>query len=428
MGQVVFKLEADEAKAVQGILRVTDALKKAGAATDGLKRQGKSMGARFAMDLKAMALGYIGIGAAVAIASKALAKMNEIRERGAKRAKTAESSLQKLVQLSGGDTEELQYMMAGVRETSASQGVSLERAAGLQFALESNQAAGYRKRFGKTFQLLDDPAVAVESAATLQKAMGRGETGDLGQVLNKLFAAAAVSKTTVEQLGPAASQAAKSVGRLGGTDEEFLASLSQLSRSTKDVGVAATQIQSFADAILKRGIKADGLLDAARQIQAMGIPDAKLQEFFGRKEGTKGFLNLVDQAGAIRGTTADLNRIDAERGENDLLGRLMKARASDPLLDQLRRGRIAEAPGNTFGAIAALQEQQIVDLEAREIERRFGSGGGGRALVAIHGMVNDASMTLFGSAASSISPSESAAERTVRNAFKNTNAQVEGGP
>ena len=443
MGQVVFKLEADEAKAVQGILRVTDALKKAGAGTDGLKSKGKSMGARFATDLKSMAAGYIGVQAAIRLASAALQKYNEIRQRGADRIRGAESSMQKLAQLSGGDPAQMARMTAAARLTAKTEGVSAGRGADLQFALESMGMAAHRKTFASTFRLADDPALLAGGAGTMQAAMGKAETGSARQVLNKLFGASAVSKTTVEEFAPAATTAARSVGRLGGSDEEFLAALAHVSKATKSADVGGTQIGAFADVMRKKGIGGSGLMAAARQVQAMGMDDATLIKWFGRKEGRKGYENMLALAGPIAGTTAELGRIDAERGPDDLLGRMLGARESDPQLKAARDLRLAEQPGNVYGGMSRLAEKELFESRQRWLEEQMGDDPAGRAIATGREVAGAATMQIgmqpeealykagVNIFSALLAPSAAAlldASENMQRAAANGNLHTEGGP
>ncbi len=72
MGQVTFKLEGDEAKAVQAFLKVVDVQKKAEQGLDRMGRKGKQTGTAFSRmskgmtgELRGMAMQFVGIGAAI---------------------------------------------------------------------------------------------------------------------------------------------------------------------------------------------------------------------------------------------------------------------------------------------------------------------------------------------------------------------------
>ncbi len=238
-------------------------------------------------DIAKMALQYVSVGAAVAAVTKLIQVQNEERKRGLEIGKQAENALGKLIQLGGGDVTRTKQLIENAKRISTRGGVSLERGANLEFVLGSLGLGAERDLFTDFFGIAD-PEQLASGVATLQKGLGVKETGGAKQVLSKLLRAAAVSKATVSQFAPAASQVAASARAAGIGDEELLATLAEISKPAKTIDIAATQLDAFLNVLIKKSITGKGIVGAAREIGAEGFFQAgPLQALVEKTAGQK---------------------------------------------------------------------------------------------------------------------------------------------
>lgn len=337
-------------------------------------RESRSASGSAASDLKSMAAGWVSVGAAIAGATRLMNTYYQQKRRNVANAQAAEQPLRALLQLSGGDQAQYARMMSAAQASAQQTGTDLATAAGWQFAMESMGLAGSRRTLAGLHMLGLDPGAMAEGVSTLQNAMGRRETGSARLLLNKMLAGSKVSKTGADQFGAAASQAAKTVGLVGGTDEELLSSLAILSTSTESASVAATQIDAFAAALMKRGMTG-GLFANVRRIRALGLSDQELQKFFGRKEGVKGFLGLSDQMDRIAPLAGQLGSMRA--GPGDYLSGLEAVGAADPLLSAALERRRARAGHDVAGAASELTRDARVDRTRRYLAEQGPLGAAG---------------------------------------------------
>lgn len=325
---------------------VVDGAKVAGGATDEWK--GKVL---------AVAAGYLSIRGGVNLVTAALRDMEAERKRGAEAIKRSEMGMASLAQLAGGDPEKLKHMISEAKASAKQGGMGLTEGAKLQFTLESLGVAKHRELFAQLYGVVGEPAALAEGAKTLQTAMGKGETGSIRQVLNKLLKASAVSKTTVEAFAPAATIGAKGMAAIGVSDEEYLAALAKVSEGLKSVDEAGTQLQAFAEVVIKKGVGGKGLVGRAMEIEKMDLSPEKLLKFFGRKEAWKGFQSIIAQQGEIGDVTAALQRVDTETGgKGDYVGRMLESYGGIPELKEAKKLR-----------------QKSQELEVEE-QKQFGVG------------------------------------------------------
>lgn len=361
MAGITMSFDAETAKAVQGFLKIENAEKKLEQRMERLKQKnqnlnksGKRGSSEWQQQLKSLAGSYLGVQGAIAAVTKGLQMMRQEIERAKQIGASAEMPLAKLAQLSGGDPRQMRRMVTAAKRSAREGGMSVEQAAGLQFSLESMGLAGDRKLFAELYAPSGgDVAPLAEGVATLRDAMGAGETGDTRALLNKLFTASAVSKTGVEQFAPAATIAAQTAGAVGASDEELMATLAYLSRSTKSAEVAGTQISAFSKGLIGTEYEGMGLLEAARAIDARSMSNEELQKFFGRIEGFKGFRGIMGQFSDIEALTGQLGAAQsAPRGRDAVSGIIGASRSVDEI-----RGAAAQRTARASADIAILENQ-----------------------------------------------------------------------
>ena len=100
MANVTFKLEADEADAVRGFLKLVEAQKQTEQQFDRTTKKGKDHSDMLdSIDFTGAAAGFLSVSAAIETARKAFERYNKERQDGADRLKGSEFEMSKLVQL-----------------------------------------------------------------------------------------------------------------------------------------------------------------------------------------------------------------------------------------------------------------------------------------------------------------------------------------
>lgn len=350
MGQVTFRLEGDEAGAVRAFLSLTKAQQQAelgamkyGRASKQANEDTATFGDKAFKSVSNLATGYLSVAAAAGVALKAITDLNAKREETATGAKEGAYRRGALLQLGGGDPAQFRRMIAEVRKSRTEAGLTGQEAEELQFLLESMGEADQRE-FMAGFKFIADPKRLAEGASTLKRAFGEKETGGSREIVNKMLAASAMSKTTLEQFAPAATISAQMVSEIKGTDEELLGTLSILSRAVKDADVASTQMAALGKVIMVHNLGGQGLLKGVAAIgkEIEGMDEAERVEYFGRIEGFKGYLAILKNLPDIERAIADVQTAGAETGVGDLSDRMKAARQADPRLAALRSQAMAE--------------------------------------------------------------------------------------
>jgi hypothetical protein len=209
--------------------------------------------------------------------------------------------------------------------------------------------------------------------------------------VNKLLAASATSKTSLGQFAPAASMAAQTVSKIGGSDEELLAATAHMTKATKSPEVAGTQINSLATALIKKGMTSKGLFGAVEEIQSKGMSAKQLQKFFGRTEAFKGFESMVKLMPEMKSTEADLRSVQRKGEGRDLVSGMQRTYRSDPRLQWYRQEKIAKQREKMASENAGVEQMQRETAVSnyRTISKQSGEPAIGRLL-------NTAAMEIMG--------------------------------
>jgi Phage-related minor tail protein len=386
MANVKFILDADEARAVNGFLKVVESQRKAERGFDRVSKKIDKKNNKLASfasgqvsSLGKMALGWVGVGSAIAGASALLAKHNELNDKAANRARSSEFSLGALSQLAGGDKKEMARMVSEAKKTSTGAGIGLDEAANLQFNLESFGIGDKREMFANLVGTVNDPSALAEAAVTMQTAFGKDEAGGIRAIINKGLAASSVSKTTLNQMLTSMSQAAPSLKQIGASDEESLGALAVLSKARKSSDVAATELDALSAVIMKKGLSGNGLLGGMGKIDkaTAGMSDAEMLTYFGRKEGFKGYQTLKDNMPAVlsAGKTVQSGNIT---GDGDMVAGAIEARRSVDVVKAMEDTRISKQRKEQVNmddkAVGELTALQMVNNETTNAIKRDEAG------------------------------------------------------
>ena len=353
MGTITFRLESDDAGAVRGFLRLTDAQRKAEMQALKVGRASKKVGgdAKAGADsaessLVRMATNFVSIAAAIGLAKKAQQELNEERRRGAEGIKEAEFSYAKLGQVATSEAD-LRHLIAESEKSRHETGMTAREAGDLQFSLRSMGADPDREFFASLYQATGQQPLAVaEGAKTLVAAMGTKEVGTVRQAANKLLVASRASKTSVEKLGPAAAIPAQQAKMAGASDEELLASMASmtagLGTGESAANLAGTQLASLSTALVKLGMGGKGILAGVEQIEKLGLSDAALMEKLGRKEAVSGFKLISENKAEIRKLMVEIGREQTLGPGKGYADRMLEMMRSVSRLSIPQEGRISE--------------------------------------------------------------------------------------
>jgi hypothetical protein len=421
MGVITFKLEGDEAKAVAAFLKVVDAQKKTEDGSRQIHRQSvmtsdalTGMARAGLAEMTAWVGSIASVTAAAALAKQMFTDLAAERRRAAEDIRKEAPGAGRLAQLAGGDPGKMRAMMEEADRSRREHGLTADEAHNLQFALMSMGEEKEREYFAG-FKGIADPRGLVESVSTIKAAFGEGPTGGTRAIANRMIAAAGLSKTTIEQFGPAVTIAAQTTREIGGTDAELLGTMAIMSRATKDADVAGTQVAALEKTLIKQGLGGKGILAGVDRIQkvidgldpkkaiklfadnaedltaAAGMTDEQLEEmmhgkmkpedipkFFGRLEGFKGYRLIQLQRGAIDQAVAEIAKEGQFVGEGDLAERTKAAFLAQPSLAAVKAGSITaqqlEMGREGVLGIPQLTREQTIDAEMLRSYQRGDSG------------------------------------------------------
>jgi len=322
---------------VKGQGKVIDGFRKMGDQSKGAKKDFKSAFGEGGAALKGMVTGLVGVGAALGSVRAAMADIRAERERAAQGVKGAEFDVRALAQLSGGDSRNYKRMLGMVDQTRIQAGVDKSTAARLQFQLGS---LGFNKEHDRQLfaSLYDiststgDPAMLARGVGKLQSAMGKGETGGARNIINKMMAATAGSDISAAQIAVPAARAAQAVKAVGTSDEEYLAVLAELAKSTGSPEDAATQLRALSVALGKKGFEGKGLLGGVAALEGrIGGRSQKSQiKFLGEINAFNAYKAILGQREGMQALTTRLGEVDRETGAGDYLDRMIAVTGYGP--------------------------------------------------------------------------------------------------
>lgn len=385
MAGVVVEMSADDAKLHRAIaklerqqlqfqrkLKATGTTgRKAGADIGrSMDKAGKdAFGPQALTRIKNYATAIVGVGAGIALVTKAFGEMSRVREAAAARNRAAEIGLGALTQLSGGDPKRLAELIGQAKGIFSGGGAATKGEAGsILFSLVSAGAGGpdARKLFADLYGIEQDPAGLARGAATLRTSIGVQETGSIRQIVSKAFAASEFSPAQAAPLLEAAARGGVSAKKLGIRDEALLAATAIAATATGSAELGGTQVESLLMSLVKRGGFAGlSLRESIGKISDLGLSDPELIKFLGRKEAASAFSTL---RGNLPTFDKAIKAIDQAQA-SDLAGSLITARNLQPELAATLRERQARA-GRELGEDPLGVKLQLARAEIDQFKER----------------------------------------------------------
>lgn len=336
-----------------------------------------SFGADAISGIKSYIAAFGGVTLAVTAASKILDGMNEKIRRGVQGLKELEPGRGRLATIAGPQVP-LSALTAETREIRLAGGVGAPEAQQLEFTLRSLGLQKDRGTFAKLFGI-EDPAALAQGAFGLKQQFPQLQ--DTKRTLGLLFAGAAKSPVSATEFAPLLSQFAQSGAKIGGTPEELVGLLSLTAGRAPSADVAATRLRAFSEAALKKfgpTVASGGVLQTARNIEAMRLSPQRLLKKFGRTEAATGFGDILAVAGEFGGRQAELQAVTS--GQVPALANVFAQAESDKTLALTRRARRAEqrrliSEEDAPAARAELLVQARRDEISSYLNERVGNSG-----------------------------------------------------
>jgi hypothetical protein len=309
-----YKIASDPQKFIDGINR---AMAKQEEMNQGAKRFNETgkQGSTVWDGMTSKLTAFLSVGAGLAGITKLARDFAAASGEAADNLSQAEDNLRKVVQISR-TPEEYTASRAAMTRMIQEHGLSLNEAAAmyfqgksLGFADEEIVAAGRFRRFAP------DASVLLEATAGLGAAFGPGALGGKTDTrVNALLAAAAESKTGVEEISRLVLTPAQSVKRLRGTAEETLAALSVMTVALASPEEAATALGRFSDiAARDERFRGKGLTGAI-QVTA-GMSHEEREALFGTAvRAYKGMGVLVENQDKYAETLRTITAATQETG------------------------------------------------------------------------------------------------------------------
>jgi len=317
----------------------------------------------------------VGIGAGITEVIRLFGAMREAREEAMATWGEAEGGLARLSQLAE-SKKEYRALTARARNVFGMGGAdSLEAAAKLVFQVESASASKYESLFAqlRSAQVIEDPAVMAKAMNTLQKTMGKRETGTMRALASKAFGASKFAPSAADELLEAAARSGTSAAALGMTDEEILAAVAIVSEGKGGHEQGGTYLAQMMRTLRQKGIfKGRSLRTALGDVQRItgGMTEEDAKTWFGRAQGREAFDIL--QTNLPRYDAALAEVLEAQR--TDRVALKLSLPGTDPAVYAARQARIAEAKEvlakEELGSIGNIAEK--VQTEFRTEARKSG--------------------------------------------------------
>lgn len=309
--------------------------------------------------LTSFAAGFVSIGAAVGLATKALADFRKAQDEAAQGVKTGEQSRRALAQVAG--TQGEFKRLAGISDLLRTEvGLGQIPADTLTFATKSAGLLNKSLFFGGLQEIGFDPLAGVEATQKIQAIFGGTGAGRAGggtaeQVINKVLAAAGGSPETAERIARSASIAGVDFASIGGQDEALLAIIAELGKTFKTTDIGAERLKTLSATIqAKRGlIDSDlqgldlinalpRLAEEGRLTSEKGDAVRNLNTFLGSKEAIAALAAITSKRPEISAVRRDVELAERQTGTaGDILAQRQAIVESDPKLRAALSERIA---------------------------------------------------------------------------------------
>lgn len=383
MSQATLKIAGDSQKAQDAIVALEKKIDKLEGKVKSVRNK-KPVKPSQLDSLKSYALGFVGVSAAITGAMQAFQAFEKIKDDAARKSRFASAGMAELSQLANTPEEMRALVQEANNAFGQGIGTTKDQAASLIFSLESAGIKGKDRQLFKDLAakgVVTDSALFARAANTLQKAIGKDETGNFTAILSKAFAASSASPSTAPELLEAAATAGGTASRLKLTDEEILAATAVTATSTGSASLGGTQLQGILTTLEKKGgFEGLSLTEALEKIESMNLKGSDLVKYFGRKEGLAGFDSLLKNMDQFRENIRKIKQAEKEGVVNrklslvDAVPEIVAAQSAQREDNQLEISRVDQ------GTLRNLRNAVVAEAVAQG-EEDYGFLGGAYANV-----------------------------------------------
>lgn len=336
-----------------------------------------AFGAKGLAQLKSYALGVASITGALAAARRASQLLSEEIRRGQAGMRRGEAPLAQLLQVQT-PGRPFALLEREVTATRRQVGMGVERAAGLQFALESAQLGRERAWIAGMHPAVDPTAMA-EAVGAVTAGFGRARAGPPREIVNKLLAAAAMSPLTAGRLAGAVGPLGESFRLIGGQPREAFAAIGIAARGAggEKGAMAMARLADFLAG--QERFQGRGFFGGVEALlgETAGMTPAERLRHIPEKRAVRGLGIFEVNRQLIETVAADIGRRGAEAPGADAVSRIIRQMWEEPSIAVPRARRIAAERrliAEESGDRAKAQEQADMAVDMRMAEAvQFGA-------------------------------------------------------
>ncbi|RQV98644.1 hypothetical protein EH220_03055 [bacterium] len=200
------------------------------------------------------------------------------------------------------------------------------------------------KELGRT-GTIEDLSGFAQTITRLSSAFGAAEAGGTKAIISKAFAASEFSSANVPQLLSAAAKVGPVANLLKLTDEETMAAITALSK-TSTAEDAATALNSLLYSTAEKPeFEGMSIAERVQKLRSMNLKAGEMKEYLGRKEAVRAYSDLMQTSDIFRKTHAAVIQANKDTFAVD------RKLAFKDLITEAAAG------------VEAAEAQQIVDFE-----------------------------------------------------------------
>ncbi|MBE3069585.1 MAG: hypothetical protein IMZ66_05045 [Planctomycetes bacterium] len=298
--------------------------------------------------LASMAAGYLSVGAAVALVTRAFTEANAAQDRFASKGRENAAAMKSLATLTPGDLGGFQKNIGMFHALQATG--NFTEPGEIASLIKTATAGGFVGDVGMLGRLqgtVSDAAAIGVAANQFQRATGAAG-GMEGIISGGLAAGRFAPGVETADLLAAAAHAGPSARGLGATPNEILAVVTSLSR-TVGAGEAGSGVRTLAAALSKRGgYEGLGLIGGVRKLAGAGLSEVAL-----RQELPKG---AYDPFVILRGQLAEVGEIQGKiAAGGGTVGATLGMLRADPEIAAAEDFARAEQGGGAAGRLAGVR-------------------------------------------------------------------------
>jgi hypothetical protein len=320
--------------------------------------------------LGSFAAGYVSVGAAIGLVSRALQTAEQDAQRAADTIANSLQQFGELQQLGGDFTKNKEFALSLLQRGAITEG-ELGQAANISFALTSAGFTDPEKEVlarAAESQFVSVPKLAEFGGGLrkYQRTFGEAETGDLEAVFRKAIAASEVAQSDIPTILTASTQFGGEAKAGGLSDEEAMAAFLAIEQRAPNPKVASTRMRSLLNEIQKRGLGKGSFQETLSGIDARISSGETAFDVLGESRAVSGFRNIMEGRQFVGEQTEALRQAQGI----DLIGQRAEGVRQDPELGPALSRRRAEG-GLAFGRIMrdSARENLFDTIRAEQVNK-----------------------------------------------------------